>query len=149
MAEKRKDSRSATENPPSERVDDGSGLSSGGRPEDWYEVTFSLPWIVKKVDSGQDAINIAVSEVGKRVTPATRPIRKIDISVQEIRCGDCETTTDALLLVSKTALVGLLLTMEAQGSTPEEAERVARREVGTRLEETPLTTVTSRRERKR
>ena len=144
MAEKRKDSRSATENPPSERVDDGSGLSSGSRPEDWYEVTFSLPWIVKQVESGQDAINIAVSEVGKRVTPATAPIRNIDISVQEICCGDCESTTDALLLVSKTALVGLLLTMEVQGTTPEEAERAARRKIGPHLEDAPLTAVNKR-----
>jgi hypothetical protein len=147
MAEKRKDSRSATEDPPSEWVDDGSGSSSGSRPEDWYEVSFSLPWIVKQVESGQDAINIAVSEVGKRVTPASPPIRNIDISVQEIRCGDCESTTDALLLVSKTALVGLLLTMEVQGATPEKAERIARKEIGTRLEEIPLTTVSRRREK--
>lgn len=75
------------------------------------------------------------------MTPATVPIRNIDISVQEIRCGDCETTTDALLLVSKTVLVGLLLTMEAQGTTPEEAERVVRREIGPHLKDAPLTTV--------
>ena len=99
-------------------------------------MTFSIPSTVKKIDSGQDAINIAVSEVGKRITPAKDPIREIDISVQQIRCADCETSTDAMLMVSKTGLVGLLLTME-----DEEAITAAKREIGPKLPEIPLTAV--------
>ena len=44
-------------------------------------------------------------------------------------------------MVSKTGLVGLLLTMEAKGTTYEEAITVAKREIGPKLPEIPLTAV--------
>ena len=140
MADKRFNQKSATKNA-SDYQKESLNRSGGSPGGEWYEVRFSIPWIVKKVDSGQDAINIAVSEVGKRITPAKDPIREIDISVQQIRCADCETSTDALLMVSKTGLVGLLLTMEAKGTTYEEAITVAKREIGPKLPEIPLTAV--------
>lgn len=136
--------------PPSEgapdnavRVDHpGSGPSTDENEADgWIEVAFSLPWTVTRAKSGQDAINIAVSEVGKRVNQSSKRIRKTDISVQSIGCPDCSATSDALLLVSNTALVGLTLTTEVQATSPEDADRLARRELGPLLPETPLTTI--------
>jgi uncharacterized protein (UPF0212 family) len=122
----------------SARQNDGHGAVTG---EEWYSVTFSMPWIVRGVETGQDAINIAVSEVGKRITSASDRTKSCDINVQSVGCNDCNSKTDALLLVSKTALVGLLVTLEAQAESMEDAEQIARREIGPHLEDTPLTSV--------
>lgn len=109
----------------------------------WFQITFSIPWIVRNVSGGQDAINIAVSEVGKRVSTTNDRTRNIDIAVQTIRCSGCEEANEAILLVSETALVGLLVRVEAQGPDIESAENVARQEIGPHLPNTPLTTVSS------
>ncbi|WP_425504796.1 DUF555 domain-containing protein [Salinigranum marinum] len=106
-----------------------------------YVVVFSIPWIVRGAETGQDAINIAVSEVGKRVSSASECARNVDISVQELGCNQCETGTDALLLVSETALVGLLLEVEVDAPDSKTAETVARRAIGSQLHDTPLTSV--------
>jgi len=100
-----------------------------------------MPWIVRGAETAQDAINIAVSEVGKRISAASGRTRNCNIEVQSLGCNDCNSSTEALLLVSKTALVGLFVTLEVQANSPEEAERRARREIGPHLEDTPLTSV--------
>ena len=47
-----------------------------------YRVTLSIPWLVRGVDSIQDAVNIAVSEVGRRVATAeTTPVSTGEITV--------------------------------------------------------------------
>lgn len=106
-----------------------------------YAVVFSVPWTVRGAETGQDAINIAVSEVGKRVSSAGECARNVDISVQKLGCKQCETETDALLLVSETALVGLLLEVEVNAPDSKTAETVARRAIGPHLHDTPLTSV--------
>jgi uncharacterized protein (UPF0212 family) len=110
---------------------------------DWYEVSFSVPWIVHGAPSGQDAINIAVSELGKRVSKTNGSIRNADISVQSLGCSDCGTETEALLVVSGTALVGLLLTVEVRAPSPETSEKIGRRQLGPHMPNTPLKTVQS------
>ena len=108
---------------------------------DGYSVVFSASWIVRGAETGQDAINIAVSEVGGRVASAGGPIRNIDISVQQIGCHSCGTGSEALLLVSETALVGLFLEVVVDAEDPDTAEKIARREVGPHLDNTPLASV--------
>lgn len=122
---------------------DTTGTSSTTNTHDWFEIVFSLPWIVKQVESGQDAINIAVSEVGKRVSSAGDSIRNVEISVQRIFCGECGTENDALLIVSGTAIVGLTLRVEAKGKDRRSAEMDARRKIGPFLPDTPLQTLDS------
>jgi uncharacterized protein (UPF0212 family) len=125
--------RSHREHPPkSSNEDDFS---------DRYTVVFSLGWVVRGAETGQDVINIAVSEVGKRVASTGEQTRKVDISVQRIGCNRCGTGSDALLLVSETALVGLFLEVEVDAKDSEIAEKIARREVGPNLHNTPLTSV--------
>jgi uncharacterized protein (UPF0212 family) len=124
-----------------------SSPSSESESSGWYRVTFSIPWIVRWAESGQDAINVAVSEVGKRVTPTSDLIRNVDISVQEINCANCGTSNDAVQLVTDTALVGLVLTVEAHAIHREKAEAVARREVGPHLPDISLTTIDPKRHR--
>ena len=148
MAERQSQSHTATsdgpyavENDPNSRQSRQDGSHGSATREGWYSVTFSVPWIVRGAETGQDAINIAVSEVGKRITAASDRTRNCNINVQSLGCNGCNSRTDALLLVSKTALVGLLLTLEVQAESGEDAERLARREIGPHLEDTPLTSV--------
>ncbi|WP_254526156.1 DUF555 domain-containing protein [Natrinema caseinilyticum] len=148
MAERQSQSNTATndgppavENEPHPGPTRQDGSHDSATKEEWYSVTFSVPWIVRGADTGQDAINIAVSEVGKRITSAGDRTRNCNINVQSLGCNNCNSRTDALLLVSNTALVGLLVTLEIKAASDEEAERIARREIGPHLEDTPLTSV--------
>lgn len=129
----RSDSHQATQEPGQE--------SSVEITTDGYAVVFSIGWVVRGAETGQDAINIAVSEVGKRVSSTGERIRNVDINVQRIECNSCGTGAEALLLVSETALVGLFLEVEVNAEDPDTAERIARREVGPHLHNTPLTSV--------
>jgi uncharacterized protein (UPF0212 family) len=50
-----------------------------------YCVTLSVPWLVRGAHAVQDAINIAVSEVGTRVIEADTPhVDHCDISIQTL-----------------------------------------------------------------
>jgi len=148
MAEKKTRSGTAADTSPSQN-EGGQQLHSRqpgddaeSSPGEWYSVVFSLPWIVRGAKTGQDAINIAVSEVGGRITSCGSRIRNADISIQQLDCNDCGTRTDALLVVSETALVGLRLEIEVQSNSLEGAEKTARHEIGPYLDDTPLTTGT-------
>jgi hypothetical protein len=103
-----------------------------------YTVSFSAPWIVRGVETTQDAINIAVAEVGKRVRRTDSSIQRVDITVQHLGCHRCETTTDAVLSIAETALVGLVLTADVTATDPDTAETTALRALGPHLPETPL-----------
>jgi uncharacterized protein (UPF0212 family) len=105
---------------------------------DWHEVTFSVPWRVHGISTGQDAVNIAVSELGKRVGNAGSNVRNADITVQTLGCSDCGSETEALLVVSGEALVGLLLTVEVRAPSADESGTIGRRELGPHLPNTPL-----------
>jgi uncharacterized protein (UPF0212 family) len=105
---------------------------------DWYEVSFSVPWVVHGAPTAQDAINIAVSELGKRVTKAGNTVRNTDISVQSLGCAACGTQTDAVFVVAGEALVGLILTLEVRARSPEESGKIGRRELGPHVPDTPL-----------
>lgn len=126
------DRRHSERNPKSS---DENGVAGG------YTVVFSLGWVVRGAETGQDAINIAVSEVGKRVSSTGGQIRSVDISVQQVLCNRCGIRSDALLLVSETALIGLFLKIDVDTEDPETAQKVARREVGPHLHNTPLSSV--------
>lgn len=112
-------------------------------PRDWYEVSYSIPYIAQSVNTSQDAINIAVSELGKRVAKTSPTIRNADISVQTLDCASCGTETEAVLVVSGSALVGLLLTVEVQARSLDESGRVGLHELGPHLPDTPLKLVQS------
>jgi len=113
-------------------------LTEESSPPTGHVVVFSLGWVVQGAETGQDAINIAVSEVGKRIGSTDERIRSVDISVQRLGCNSCGSGSDALLLVSETALVGLFLEVEVATEDPKTAETISRREVGPNLHNTPL-----------
>src|SRR6056297_2966046 len=100
--------------------------SSDGTTTDSYVVVLSFGWVVRGAETGQDAINIAVSEVGRRVGAPGERTHSVDISVQQIGCHSCGTGSEALLLVSETALVGLFLEVVVDAEDPGTAEKIAR-----------------------
>jgi uncharacterized protein (UPF0212 family) len=108
---------------------------------DWYEITLSVPWIVHNVESPQDAINIAVAELGKRVAKTGGRIQNADIDVQSATCGSCGSEMTVATVVSGQALVGLLLTVDVRAPSAGEATRVAQREIGPHVPKTPLAPV--------
>ena len=109
--------------------------------ERWYQVSFSVPWIVHRAETGQDAVNIAVSELGKGIADPPDDIRNIEIAVQTTACSDCESETYALLTISEKSLVGLTLSAEVQASSAEAGGQQAKRVLGQQLPDTPLTLV--------
>ena len=123
---------------PQESLTDGSEPSS---QDDWFQLTFSVPWLVRGAKQPQDAINITISEVGKQLSAVEDPIRDTDITIQQVTCTECGASTEGLLLVSETALVGVLLTVTLRAGAAAAAEALARRAIGPHLPDTPLTTV--------
>lgn len=121
-------------------VADPDQSSPENRPgEDQYQVSLSVPWIVWNVPSAQDAINIAVSEVGKRVQRASKKqVEECEISIQGLSDSQGQQTSEAVLVVANTALVGLLLTCRVQARSHDDAKAAARRDLGRELEEIPL-----------
>ncbi|MDX1745390.1 MAG: DUF555 domain-containing protein [Halobacteriales archaeon] len=117
---------------------DGSGPSS---QNDWFQITFSVPWLVRGAKQPQDAINITISEVGKQLAAVEDPIRDTDITIQQVTCTECGTSTEGLLLIAETALVGVLLTVTVRAGAAAAAEALARRAIGPHLPDTPFTTV--------
>jgi uncharacterized protein (UPF0212 family) len=118
---------------------DRSGPSS--KDDTWFQLTFSVPWLVRGAKQPQDAINITISEVGKQLAAVEDPIRDTDITIQQVTCTECGASTEGLLLVSETALVGVLLTVTLRAGAAAKAEALARRAIGPHLPDTPLTTV--------
>jgi len=107
-----------------------------------YRVTLSVPWLVRGAHAVQDAINIAVSEVGTRVSEAaTTHVDHCDISIQTLSCTTCGAPMEAVLVVAETALVGLTLECTVTARSTEDAEQTSRRELGTAFDDTPLVPV--------
>ncbi|MEM0351143.1 MAG: DUF555 domain-containing protein [Archaeoglobaceae archaeon] len=96
-----------------------------------YLVVVQVGWIVKRVDTVEDAINIAIAEAGKKLSPDLSFVR---INVGTVECPKCGSAFKSAFLVSKTALVGLILEMKVfNAQNKEHAERIAKREIGKRM----------------
>lgn len=101
-----------------------------------YNVVLQAGWIVKKAKSVEDAINIAIAEAGKKLNPDLSFVR---VDVGGIECPKCGETFKSALLISKTALVGLVFEMKVFNAESEEhAIKIARSEIGKRMPNVPL-----------
>ncbi|QLC35640.1 DUF555 domain-containing protein (plasmid) [Halarchaeum sp. CBA1220] len=109
----------------------------------WFEVQISVPWVVAGTTGVQDAINIAVSEVGKRVNQTSA--RYSEIVVQDVACPSCGYEYEAALSTTDFALVVLTVVAQFPGESGEESSRVAKRELGQRMKDIPLTVLGVRR----
>ncbi len=101
-----------------------------------YNVVLQAGWIVKKARSVEDAINIAIAEAGKKLNP---DLGFVKVDVGSVECPKCGEAFKSALLISKTALVGLVFEMKVFNAKSEEhAVRIARSEIGKRMPNIPL-----------
>lgn len=104
-----------------------------------YIVTLEAGWLVKNVESVEDAMNIAISEVGKLLNP---DLNFVEIEVGTTSCPACGEAFDSVFLAAGTALVGVLLEMKVYDAESEEhAARIAKSTIGKALRTTPLNVV--------
>ncbi len=104
-----------------------------------YIVTLEAGWLVKNVESVEDAMNIAISEVGKLLNP---DLNFVEIEVGTTSCPACSEAFDSVFLAAGTALVGILLEMKVYDAESEEhAARIAKSTIGKALRTTPLNIV--------
>lgn len=104
-----------------------------------YRVTLETAWLVKSVDSVEDAMNIAISEVGKLLNP---DLKFVEIEVGATTCPACGEAFDSVFMAAGTALVGILLEMKVYDAESEEhAARIAKSTIGKPLKNAPLDVV--------
>lgn len=106
---------------------------------DWYQVRLTIPWTVAGAPGPQDAINISVAEVGRRI--AASAARSSDIAVQDVACPSCGHEMEAALCAPNYALVVLDVVIEIAARSTEHSQQVAKRELGQRMESIPLTVI--------
>ncbi len=105
-----------------------------------YLVAMEAAWLVRDVESVDDAIGVAVSEAGKRLNDADMDYVEVDVGATG--CPACGEPFDSAFIAADTSLVGLVLEMtvfNADGA--EHAERIAKSEVGGALRDVPLSVV--------
>ena len=104
-----------------------------------YIVTLEAAWLVKDVDSVDDAMNIAISEIGKLLNP---DLNFVEIEVGATSGPACGEAFDSVFMAAGTALVGVLLEMKVYDAESEEhAARIAKSTIGKALKSTPLDVV--------
>ncbi|WP_017980982.1 DUF555 domain-containing protein [Methanocaldococcus villosus] len=102
-----------------------------------YHVTLQAAYIVRNVDDVEDAINIAISQIGKTLNKAG--MNYVDIDVGLTVCPKCGELIDCVLVVARTALVGVLLSMKVfNAENQEHAIRIAKATIGKVLKDIPL-----------
>ena len=112
------------------------------RPPDMgnYLVAMEAAWLVRDVESIDDAIGVAVSEAGKRLN--SEGMDYVEVEVGATGCPACGEPFDSAFVAADTALVGLALEMDVFNADSEEhASRIAKSEVGGTLRDVPLSVV--------
>lgn len=102
-----------------------------------YRAVMEAAWLVRDVDTMDDAIGVAVSEAGRRLNE--QDLQYVDVEVGLAECPACGEPFDAGFLAASTALVGLVLELTVFNAESEEhASRIAKSEVGGALRSVPL-----------
>ncbi len=105
-----------------------------------YLVVMEAAWLVRDVNSIDDAIGVAVSEAGKRLNQ--QDMDYVEVDVGATGCPACGEPFDSAFIAADTALVGLVLEMKVFNADSEEhAQRIAKSEVGGTLRDVPLSVV--------
>jgi len=101
-----------------------------------YLVELESAWIIRDVQTLDDAIGIAISEAGKRLNPSAK---FVEIEIGQIECPFCERELNNGLLVANVGLIGLTLEMKVfKAESKEHAVRIAKSVVGKALRDVPL-----------
>ncbi|ABO34385.1 MULTISPECIES: DUF555 domain-containing protein [Methanococcus] len=102
-----------------------------------YHVTLQASYIAKNVEDVEDAIGVAISQIGKLLNKGS--LDYVDIDVGLTICPKCGEPIDCVLVVAKTAIVGILLSMKVfNAESPEHAVRIAKSSIGRALKDIPL-----------
>lgn len=105
-----------------------------------YLVAVEAAWLVRDVESVDDAIGVAVSEAGKRLNE--QDMDYVEVETGGTQCPVCGETFDSAYIAAATALVGLILEIEVFNVDSEQhARRVAKSEIGGALRNVPLEVV--------
>lgn len=104
-----------------------------------YKVTLEAAWLVKDIESVDDAMGVAVAEAGKRLNPQ---LEYVEIDVGTTYCPSCKEPFDSVFMAANTALVGLMLEMRVFDAENEEhAIRISKSVIGKALKNIPLNVV--------
>ena len=107
-----------------------------------YHVVMEAAWLVRDVETVDDAIGVAVSEAGKRLNDTG--LEYVDVNVGVTGCPFCDEPFDSAYIAAETAIVGLILEMDVfNAESTEHATRIAKSEVGGALKNVPLTVLDS------
>jgi uncharacterized protein (UPF0212 family) len=105
-----------------------------------YLVAMEAAWLVRDVESIDDAIGVAVSEAGKRLNDQGLDYVDVDVGVAD--CPACGEPFDAGFIAAETALIGLMLEMKVFNAENEEhSTRIAKSEVGGALRDVPISVI--------
>ena len=95
---------------------------------------------VYDVQSADEAVRIAISKTGEMLNP---DLNYVEISMGERSCPHCGEALDSAFVAADESLVALELEMTVFNVEREEhASRIARKEIGQRLENIPLEVLT-------
>ena len=104
-----------------------------------YRVTLEAAWLVRDVQTADDAIGIAISEAGKRLNPK---LDFVEVDVGTTYCPACEEPFGSVFLTANTAIVGLVLEMKVFDAESEEhGARIAKSVIGQALRDVPLNVI--------
>lgn len=104
-----------------------------------YHVTLEAAWLVRDVQSADDAIGVAISEAGKRLNPK---LDFVEVDVGSTFCPACNEPISSVFLAANTAIVGLVLQMKVFDAESEEhASRIAKSVIGRALRDVPLSVI--------
>lgn len=104
-----------------------------------YNVALEAAWVVRNIDSVDDAVSIAISEMGKRLNPK---LDYVDFDVGLTSCPYCGQEFQSVFMITDTALVGLVLDMKVYNAENEDhASRIAKSVIGKAISNVPLRVV--------
>lgn len=94
---------------------------------------------VYDVETEDEAVRISISKIGDMLNP---DLNYVEINVEERECSECGAELEPAFIAADEGLVALELEMKVFNVESEEhASRVARKEIGQRLSDIPLTVI--------
>ncbi len=101
-----------------------------------YHIILEAAWPVRNVRSVDDAMSIAIAEVGKRLNPK---LNYVEVEVGSTICSSCGEELKSVFLAADTALVGLMFEIKVFNTENEEhATRIAKSVIGKALKNISL-----------
>lgn len=104
-----------------------------------FNVLLEAAWIVRDVESSEDAMAIALSEAGKLLNPK---LDFVEVDIGTLSCAACGDEFMSVFSVANTSLVGLSLEMKVyDAESDEHAARIAKSVIGRVFRDIPLKVV--------